>query len=98
MSDSQLDLESKTETSVSKAQNYMGGPSHRKNVNQGGWAPHILLEQGDKRGGHCTSKFGHMFILGWGHRTKFQALAVGRVGGWPGYDKNNATPWLHLAR
>ena len=23
-----------------------------------------------------------MFILGWGHRTKFQTLAVGRVGGW----------------
>ena len=39
-------------------QNYMGGGT-----------PHILPEQVDKRGGHRTSKFGHMFILGWGHRT-----------------------------
>ena len=49
-------------------------------------------------GGHRTSKFDHMFILGWGHRTKFQTLAVGRVGGWSGFAKNNATPWLYLAR
>ena len=69
-----------------------------KNVNQEGGTPHILPEQVDKRGGHRTSKFGHMFKLGWGHRTQFQTLAVGRVGGWPGSSKNNATPWLHLAR
>ena len=49
-------------------------------------------------GGHRTPKFDHMFILGWGHRTKFQTLAVGRVGGWVGSSKNNATPWHHLAR
>ena len=30
-------------------------------------------------GGHRTWKYYHMFILGWGHRTKFQTLAVGRV-------------------
>ena len=57
MSDAQLNLEFKTEMSVAKAQNLMGG------------TPHILPEQVDKRGGHSTSKFGHMFILGWGHRT-----------------------------
>ena len=42
-----------------------------------------------------------MLMLGWGHRTKYQKLAVGQVAGWvagPGYDKNNATSWLHLAR
>ena len=60
--------------------------------------PHILSEQGYNMGGHPTSKYDHMFLLGWGNRTKFQTLAVGRVGGWPGYNKNNATPWLHLAR
>ena len=42
---------------------------------------HILSEQRDNRGGDRTSKFDHMFILGWGHHTKFQTLAVGRVGG-----------------
>ena len=26
-------------------------------------------------------KYDHLFILGWGHRTQFQTLAVGRVGG-----------------
>ena len=26
------------------------------------------------------------FIQGWGHRTKFQTLAVDRVGGWVGYE------------
>ena len=61
-----------------------GGTPHRKNVNWEGGTQHI--------------KFGHMFILGWGHRSKFQTLAVGRVGGWSGSSKNNATPWLHLAR
>ena len=59
-----------------------GGTPHRKNVNREGGTPHMLPEQVDKRGGHRTSKFGHMFILGWGHGTKFQTLAVGRVGGW----------------
>ena len=46
-----------------------------------------------------------MFIIEWGHRTKFQTLAVDRVGGlvaepmsWPGFVKNNATTWLHHAR
>ena len=44
-----------------------------------------------------------MFILGWGRCTKFQTLAVGRVGGYFGqtygdYGDNNATPWLNLAR
>ena len=53
--------------SVAKAQNYNGEAPHRKNVNQ--------------EGGHRTSKFGHMFILEWGHHTIFQKLAVGRVGG-----------------
>ena len=86
MSDSQLNLESKTETSVAKAQNCIGGgDTTQKKCKQGeGGTPHILPEQGDKRGGHCTSKFGHMFILGWGHHTNFQTLAVGRVGGWLG--------------
>ena len=55
---------------------------HRKNVNQEGGILHILPEQGNKRGGHRTSKFRHMFMLVRGHRTKFQTLAVGRVGGW----------------
>ena len=45
---------------------------------------HILSEQGYDRGGHHTTKVDHMFILGWGHRTKFQTSAVGRVGGWVG--------------
>ena len=27
------------------------------------------------------SKFNHIFTVGWGHRTQFQTLAVGRVGG-----------------
>ena len=60
-----------------------GGDTAQKKCKPGG-TPHILPEQGDKRGGHRTSKFGHMFILGWGHRTQFQTLAVGRVGGWIG--------------
>ena len=57
MSDSQLNLESKTEASVAKAQNYIGGRGtpHRKNVN--------------REGGHRTKKFGNVFIQGWGHRT-----------------------------
>ena len=74
----------------------MGGDTAQKNVNREGGTPHILPEQVDKRGGHRTSKFahmfilgwghrtskfGHMFILGWGHHTKFQILAVGRVAG-----------------
>ena len=64
MSDSQLNLESKTERSVAKAQNYNGGGTpHRKNLNREGGTPHILPEQVDKRGGHHTSKFGHMFIV-----------------------------------
>ena len=57
---------------MTKAQNYMGGEGgtpHRKNVTHEGGTPHILPEQGDKRVGHRTSKFDHMFILGWGHRT-----------------------------
>ena len=51
-----------------------------------GGTPHILylLNMGTKRGEHRTSKFGHTFIVRWGHRTKFQILAVGRVGGWMG--------------
>ena len=70
MSDSQLNLESKTEMSVAKAQNYIGGgDTAQKKCKPGGGTPHILPEQVDKRGGHHTSKFGHMFILGWGHRT-----------------------------
>ena len=82
MSDSQLNWESKTETSVEKAQNYIwGGDTAQKKCELGGGTPHILPEQCDKRGGHRTSKFGHMLILGWGHRTQFQTLAVGRVGG-----------------
>ena len=32
-------------------------------------------------GGTPHIKYDHMFILGWGHRTQFQTLAVGRVGG-----------------
>ena len=49
MSDSQLNLESKTEMSVAKAQNYIGGGTpHRKNVNREGGTPHILPEQVDK--------------------------------------------------
>ena len=52
--------------------------------------------------GGDTSKFDHIFIVGWGHRTTFQTLAIGRVGvwvgGWSGYLKNDAIPWLHLAR
>ena len=60
----------------------LGGGPHRKNVNrEGGGTPHILPELGDKKGGHRTSKFGLMFLLGWGHRTKFQTFGVGRVGG-----------------
>ena len=72
LTDSQIHFESKTEPSVAKAQNYifLGG------------IPYILSEQGYNRGGHRTSKFDHMFILGWGHRTQFQTLAVGRVAGW----------------
>ena len=70
----------------------------KENISWEGGTPHILYEQGDNRGRHRTSKFYHMFILGWGHRAKFQTLAVSRVGGWSGFAKNNATPWLHLAR
>ena len=72
MSDSQLNLVSMTETVVAKAQNYIwgGGDTAQKKYNPGGGGtPHILPEQGDKRGGHRTSKFDGMFILGWGHRT-----------------------------
>ena len=72
MSASQLNLESKTETGVAKAQNYIGeegGTPHRKKATREGWTPHMLPEQGDKREGHRTSKFDHMFILGWGHCT-----------------------------
>ena len=47
--------------------------------------PHILSVHGDNKWGHHTSKFDHMFILGWGHCTKFQTLAVGRVDGSVGY-------------
>ena len=57
MSDSQLNLKSKTEMSVAKSQNYMGGEGgtpHRKNITREGGTPHILPEQGDKRGGHRT--------------------------------------------
>ena len=60
----------------------LGGHRTEKCKPGGGGTPHILPEQGDKRGGHRTSKFGHMFILRWGHRTKFQKLAVGRMAGW----------------
>ena len=68
---------------MEKAQNYIwGGTPHRKNMNLEGGTPHILPEQCDKRGGHRTSKCGHMLILGWGHHTQFQTLAVGRVCGW----------------
>ena len=68
MSDSQLHLESKTESSVAKAQNYIGGgggDTAQKNVNWEGGTPHILPKQGDKCGGHRTSTFDHMFLLGW---------------------------------
>ena len=54
MPDSQLNLESKTETSVTKAQNYIGGEGgtpHRKNITREGGTLHILPEQGDKREG-----------------------------------------------
>ena len=48
MSDSQLNLESMTE-SVAKAQDYIwGGATHRKNVNWEGGTSHILSEHGDK--------------------------------------------------
>ena len=51
MSDSQLNLESKTEMSVAKAQNYIGGGTpHRKNVNREGGTPHILPEEWTKGG------------------------------------------------
>ena len=49
-----------------------GGKLHRKMYSRGG--------------GHCTyflnretSKIDHMLILGWGHHTKFQTLALSRV-------------------
>ena len=63
MSDSPINLESKTKIRVAKTQNYM--------VNWEGGTQHIFPEQGDKMGEHRTSKFDHMFIIGWGHRTKF---------------------------
>ena len=60
MTDSQLNLESKTETSVTTAQNYIGGEGgtpHRKNVTNEGGTPHILPEQGDKRGDTAHQNF-----------------------------------------
>ena len=60
---------------MAKAQNYVG---------EGG-TPHRMYP---RRGGQCTyyldrgTIFDHMFIMGWGHHTKFQTLAVGRVAGW----------------
>ena len=83
MPDSQLHLKSKTEPSEAKAENFVRRKTqHGKNLFQEEGTPHILSEQGDKMGGHHTSKFDHMFILGWGHHTKFEKLALGRVGGW----------------
>ena len=80
---------------MEKAQNYVWGGDTAQNVSQKGGTLHILSELiRDNWGGHHTSKFDHMFILGWGHRTKLQTLAVGRVGGWSGFAKNNATPGL----
>ena len=38
-----------------------------------------------------------LHILGLGHHTKSQTLAVGRMS-WLGYDKTNATLWFHLSR
>ena len=46
MSDSQLNLESKTEISVAKAQHYIEGDTAQKKCK-----PHILPKQVDKRGG-----------------------------------------------
>ena len=56
---------------MAKAQNYVRvGGDTAQNVSQKGGTLHILSEQSDNReGGHRTSKFDHMFILGWGHRT-----------------------------
>ena len=62
---------------------FAGLGTTQKNVNWEGETPHILPKQGNKMGGH---------------RTKFQTLAVGRLGGWLGSFKNNATPWPNLAR
>ena len=51
----QLHIESKTEPSVAKAQNYIRGGGHQtKKCIPEGRTPHILSEQGDNKGGGTT--------------------------------------------
>ena len=77
-------LESKTEPSAAKAQNYMGGYHTEKFVLERGDTAHTFLMSGTNG-------------VGTPHNIYRKSLAVGGwVCGWS-QSENNATLWLHLA-
>ena len=70
--DSKLHLESKTESNVSEAQNYIGGgdTAQKKCILGGGDTTHTLLMGGGSNwGGNTALTLLMGGQLGWGHRT-----------------------------
>ena len=105
MSDSQLNLESKTKMGVAKAQNYIGGDTAQKIVNWEGGTPHILSYGGNNLGGK-------KHILGGGDRDAAHTLLMGELigeyqsrltAGWldcwlaGSVSDYSTTSWLHFA-
>ena len=86
MSYSELNLESKTETVVAKAQNYIGGTTFLRGGTIGLWENHILGGWG-----HCIYFVGVWTL----YNIVRKSVAVGGRGGRSKLD-NNTTLWLHL--